>query len=472
MPPRASSLRAMTTGRLGLVRAAGAVFVLNVALRGVFVALTHGPQRSDFAFYLRSARLLAEGRGYQLQGHPTAFWPVGWPLFLSAVFRVFGSTVTVGLTAQVLLMSAVAVMILLTGARAFGLRAGTVAALAWTLLPSTWTWTAVVGTEPLFTLLCVSALYFALRLEGWRRAVVVGVVVGAACWVRPTVIFFPLALGVADAAISRRLVRPLAMTAATTMAMLLTIAPLTIWNDVRFHELIPVSTNGGQELWQGTRTDGGYYWPKTTARNPLLTDTGEAQDAAGRHLFFEYVTHQPARFVTHIPIKWVNLYRSDASGWGWLRGSHGGLASWVRLPRAISTWLYRALMALAVFGAVRGWRRARAPTVVLGAFVVYYTAVFSVFPVSDRFRFPMMPVFAMFAGVALVAVFDTYATTRKISSRQVSPRATLRRPSDLSDSMPCMIAAFWMSSVERRSMISRSISSLSNITSWSANRPR
>ena len=64
-----------------------------------------------------------------------------------------------------------------------------------------------------------------------------------------------------------------------------------------------------------------------------------------------------------------------------------------------------------------------------------------------------------------------YMTTRKISSRDVKPIPTLRRPSLLSVSIPCITAVFWRSSVDRRSMIRRSISSDRSITSWSAKRP-
>ncbi len=64
------------------------------------------------------------------------------------------------------------------------------------------------------------------------------------------------------------------------------------------------------------------------------------------------------------------------------------------------------------------------------------------------------------------------ATTRKTSSRLVWPIPTLRSPSSRIVNMPCITAVFWMSSVDRRSMINRSMSSVMSITSWMANRPR
>jgi hypothetical protein len=67
----------------------------------------------------------------------------------------------------------------------------------------------------------------------------------------------------------------------------------------------------------------------------------------------------------------------------------------------VAYWLF---MSLAVIGLVIGWWRFRWPALLLGSFLVYYTAVFAFFPAGDRFRYPLVPLLAVFAGIAIVEV--------------------------------------------------------------------
>jgi hypothetical protein len=63
-------------------------------------------------------------------------------------------------------------------------------------------------------------------------------------------------------------------------------------------------------------------------------------------------------------------------------------------------------------------------------------------------------------------------TTRPISSIVVLPSSTFARPSSRSGRIPCSIATRVTSSEEARATVSRSISSVTVITSWTASRPR
>ena len=70
------------------------------------------------------------------------------------------------------------------------------------------------------------------------------------------------------------------------------------------------------------------------------------------------------------------------------------------------------------------------------------------------------------------AVHRAHATTRRTSSRVVSPSMALRRPLWRSVIIPCATAILWISSTDPPSMIIRSISSVMGISSASAFRPR
>ncbi|BFU46324.1 ArnT family glycosyltransferase [Krasilnikovia sp. MM14-A1004] len=379
------------------------VVVVNLAIRGAWVTFVHPTPVSDFSFYFESARTLAEGGGYQMHGHPTAYWPPGWPLVLSVLFRTFGPQLWVGLAAQVLLTTGVAVLVFSLTKRITGsVRVGFVAALAWSLLPESWAWTAVLGTEPLFTLLVMAMLCAAVRLPGWWRVCVVGALLGTACLVRPTVLLFPVVLCMIGIAYRRRLVLPVVRTAVMAVVMLAVIAPWTVRNFVMLGSPTLVSNNGGINLWQGVHTDNGYWWSRDPVANPIASvkDEVERNDAAKR-AFVGYLQDHPMSVVEHAPKKILGLYAKSENAWIYVaRGTDWSQSDLRRLMR-VSTLVYWGFMFLALTGFMKAWRRWRWPTVLLGGFLVYYTGVFAFFPAWDRFRYPMMPIFAVAVGVAL-----------------------------------------------------------------------
>lgn len=65
-----------------------------------------------------------------------------------------------------------------------------------------------------------------------------------------------------------------------------------------------------------------------------------------------------------------------------------------------AAWGFHVVIALGALGLMR-LHRYLGPwdAVTLAALLAYYTALFTVFPASERFRFPLMPSFAVFAGL-------------------------------------------------------------------------
>lgn len=80
-------IRELTTGRAILW-----LILLNVVVRGAWLLWMHPPQLYDFAWYYSHAVSLQTGHGYISSGKYTAYWPIGYPYFLSLLFRLTGST--------------------------------------------------------------------------------------------------------------------------------------------------------------------------------------------------------------------------------------------------------------------------------------------------------------------------------------------------------------------------------------------
>jgi len=86
-----------------------AIVLIAGVLRIGWVVYAQTLPGSDFAQYDQLAWRLAEGKGYVDEfGEPTAFYAIGWPFFLSLVYRVFGhSLVAAGVVNALLGVGAV-----------------------------------------------------------------------------------------------------------------------------------------------------------------------------------------------------------------------------------------------------------------------------------------------------------------------------------------------------------------------------
>src|SRR5262245_60654610 len=105
------------------------VVALAAFVRLAFVALFHNVQVSDATVYDSLARHLAHGDGYVFDGHLTAWWPIGFPAWLSLLYRVAGPEPLAGKLANVILGAATAGLTYLLASR-ISPRAGLPAGLA------------------------------------------------------------------------------------------------------------------------------------------------------------------------------------------------------------------------------------------------------------------------------------------------------------------------------------------------------
>ncbi|HEX7572883.1 MAG TPA: hypothetical protein VF514_07295, partial [Bacteroidota bacterium] len=64
------------------------ILTAGLIARVATVALFHPPLWSDDIDYVALGKSLAHGDGYQIDGHPTAYRPPGYPLFLASSFRL------------------------------------------------------------------------------------------------------------------------------------------------------------------------------------------------------------------------------------------------------------------------------------------------------------------------------------------------------------------------------------------------
>jgi len=395
---------------------AASVTAVALLLRLLWLTAVHPVPASDFAWYRDHALALAAGQGYTYDGKPTAYFPIGYPVFLAEIYQLFGSGFWSGTMANATLNSLTAGLVTTLGTVLWKRSAGLVAGLLFAGYLSQIAWSSVLCSEMLFTfLLTLAALIGATR--GGRdvrlgRAFALGCVVGLACAVRPVLMLAPAPwfAYLIVARVGWR--RASALAAAMLSGVLLAVAPITVRNAIDLHAFVLVSTNGGVNLWQGNNphANGAYFWPLNPHQNPFLSYVSNevTEDHAAARAARAYIFTHPLHTLEMGFVKWWHLFDGVSNALYWSIGqSSPPVPRWfARAVHAVDLGTYLGMLASACGGiamAVRSARMRRDARAFWPLLIVaYYVALFFVFPAWDRMRAPIEPLLALFAGYGIV----------------------------------------------------------------------
>ena len=337
----------------------GAV-VLGVALRLLLIVMLPQSPFSDGAWYVDRANEIAAGLGYQEGGHPTAFWPAGYPLMLAAMMRVSGP----GLQGALLLnLVAAGVLIWLVGwfGRRVGgsERVGHIAAFAYALYPAHIAYTGAPMPETVSTAIVAgaSAVMLVARGRAWRL-LIAGLLFGLATLVRAQLMYFPAGLAVALALLPRGgTVRSATLAAVVVYgAMAVTIAPLTLRNHAVFGQWVLVSTNGGVALRTGAADDAtGDHLDWNAARwnaEGIPFDQRVARQVEADRILRarakDWIVAHPGRWLALMPVKAATLWAKDTDAFWGLRLTYPRFETPLQIVSALNQLVYWAVLLLSL----------------------------------------------------------------------------------------------------------------------------
>jgi 4-amino-4-deoxy-L-arabinose transferase-like glycosyltransferase len=240
--------------------------VLAAALRTVWVLYAARPPEGlqDPAQYLFFAHRIAVGKGYtDLEGLPSAYFPIGFPAALGGVFALVKHTplpdnlIRAGAFFQVFLGTATVPLAYLLGRRLFTPAVGLLAGFWLAVFPNLIFHTAVLMSETLFNVLVLAALLVLIwdrwrqGRVGYRRLLAFGVLLGCSALVRPiSLLVLPLLPVVwLSAGLGWR--RAAAQTGLALVATAAVIAPWSIRNFIVMDAPIILSANLGDDLCIG-----------------------------------------------------------------------------------------------------------------------------------------------------------------------------------------------------------------------------
>jgi len=430
-----------------------ALVLLALVLRGAWVA-TINPDPldgrfDDTVFYDRSAKGLADGKGYiNFAKKPTARWPIGYSGLVAPLYVVFGRNLLAPKALNVFLGAATVVAVYVLGARLFDRRAGLMAAALLALFPSQIFFSTLVMTEVLFAaLLTLVALLVVLwtlppspeanptlaeRADQPRaggdeqpaayKLLALGLLLGYVAITRGeggVVVLVVLLIWW----LARSGWRPfLRCSALLLVGVAVVMTPWTIRNFITFRAPVFVSTAVGSALWQGNRADA--YTPHDWgfdskfydqyADVPYPRKEVEMNSAAMREAV-DFIVHNPRTEAGLLFKKIYHLYREDAIGLVWI-DQGGGQQS---IPDSLEPKL--ETVANAYYFVVLGWAvltvpfwfsfRDR-PRFLLPLMILVLTAAHLAFIPNPRYHFAFIPIICILTAQGFVVVWRRLMSAR------------------------------------------------------------
>jgi len=309
------------------------VVVVGVALRLAWALYAARPPVGlhDPTFYTIFGDSLAAGDGYRLpDGQPTAYYPVGYPAALGALFWLADHTPLpadrIGLAVALNLVASAASLVLIhaIGSRLFDRRVGLLAAAGIALMPNLVFHAALALTETLFNTIALAAVLLIVATDWRRRPVLVllgfGLLVGVAALVRPPSLLFLPVLALAGWRAGgwgwREALRSLAV---PTVAAVAVILPWSLRNLDVMEAPILLSSNVGDNLCIGNHegANGAFRMPPSCLdgyENLVRPEYEVARDTDGRAKALEFIREHPAEQLRLVPLRAYHTFKEDTDG--------------------------------------------------------------------------------------------------------------------------------------------------------------
>jgi len=387
---------------------------------------------SDCKAFNDLALRLVAGKGYLSdEGMPTAYRPVGYPLFLAAVYTVFGIHLLVAKIANAVAGAALAVFTYLLGKKAFSKDKARLGALIVALLPGQILYSSLLASETLFCVCSAATILVVLVSLNKRRWYIgfcaAGALIGYASLVRgPALLLLPfLYLYVLiSIGLNRQSLARLGLLTVCAFAVML---PWALRNARVLGKPVFLTTNSGVNFWVGNneRAQGTYMDIPDDSPVARAQARGEvAASDAGYSAGFKFIRENPRRFLLLAAFKTYYLYAKDtttAVDWNYVDAARRRTEE----ERCVVAYLTQgAYLLLCLFAAIGIFmvRRNNLLQILLVVAVLGWTSFHILFFGLDRFHVPLQPIFALFAASAFLGILYRGCSTTLCPEKQETGR--------------------------------------------------
>jgi 4-amino-4-deoxy-L-arabinose transferase-like glycosyltransferase len=369
------------------------------------------------------AHSLALGQGFanpfHVESGPTAWMTPLFPMFLSAIFRIFGTYTFHAWLAVVLFnifcCAAATIPLFLIGRRIGGQQVAVIAAWLWAIFPNA----ILLPVESMWdasfsALLAITVLWATLALDDdqhsrlrnysayallWGLILMTNATLGA---------LLPFLLGWLGYRAHRKSAPWFTNTAATVLIVFLACVPWTIRNFKVFHTFVPLRSVMGLQLWLGNndRTQdifrGDLHPIYNSEERAHYIELGEiSYMEEKKQQAIDYILDHPAR-ETHL------IFRRFVAIWS------GGTPFPLKDFLESTSWWFRYVLTfnlVAAFGTLAGiillFRQRNPYAFPVAVFPLIYPAAFYATLAIPRYRLPIDPIVMLFTAVTLTHLLRT-----------------------------------------------------------------
>ena len=396
-----------------------AIAALGMLLRLTAILAYPSAPESDPLAYWQIASSFSSGNGLVWGDHPTAFYNLGYPVFLGTVLAVFGQSLVVAKTTNVILSALSILFIYIATLQLFKSRpAATVASILFATYTESIVFATYLAKENLMTTLLAAqiALISSYDPQSSGRtkilcAVALGIIVGTLLLTGNSTLAFLPALFIWGIRRSGTLREYAKFALIATAAATLVVAPLVYRNYVVFGAPV-MNNNGGNNLYVGNFPGAGPFFPEGFPENTPLSknfkqlyrDLGEYRmDKYMRDLAIQYILDDPKSALRRMAVRALTFWIPPIPTEGKLKSSGEAVLRFV--------WLAQYLIMFALFFcALAQWRRYPAQLQLLCLLLLVYALLHTPFTVGSRYRLPVMLLVAIGGGLGSMPVFRKLTT--------------------------------------------------------------
>lgn len=316
-----------------------AIFILGVMCRILWLFFDPHEMTSDEVAYHELAISLTKGNGY---GEP--FWPPGYPLILSILYALFGSSPRIAIGFNLILSLVTLLISTWVAKKLFGDSVAIISFLLMSLMPSYIFTISLVKYEVLLQFCLVLA--FLLSLYRWRWVNMAGIafLTALATLMRPLMIFWPIMLWLVKPnkqSFKNDLYR-LGMVQALSILLII---PWIVYASLTAGRFVPIALNGGINLWIGNNPNATGAW-----MSPPREFWEPENEAIARHEAIDFIRSHPAEFLSLLPKKIAySLVRENwAVDWIFLNTSHTDPSVSYEFLSGISNAYYAVVAGMAI----------------------------------------------------------------------------------------------------------------------------
>jgi 4-amino-4-deoxy-L-arabinose transferase-like glycosyltransferase len=337
-----------------------------------------------------------------VDGVPTAWWPPGYPVAISAAYAIVDRPLSAKfLNVICLALATLAAAVLARRQHYNGMLIAPYLALCYPILLYT---ASTLYPQTLGSLLILWVIYLVSADTLTRtKAAAAGFVYGLLCLTIPAfLMLFPLVLAFIVFDRRDRLKQRLTKAAIVAAVAFMTVVPWTLRNFAQFHAFVPVSTNSGFNLALGNSA-----LTQPDSKPDLTVLCAEAANSPSEIAFDRSMTHCATSWITRHPAQAASLYVSKVLNYFNYRNqlaTQSETAAWTDWVMFVS---YYPLLLLAIVRLLLVRKFALSRTEMLLYLLYFGNALASaVFFTRLRFRIPFDLLLIVIDSAFLARAFD------------------------------------------------------------------